>query len=386
MVRVARTIVATWVVMATAGLCAQHEPAKIRIPNVAKAASALEWDEKFASKEGWVGGDGAYSVVLGPKRVLWLFGDSILGTVKDGKRTGAVMVNNTLAVQTGRGKDAEIRFIAGKTKDEKPAAIFIPQDGNGWFWVQAGVRVGERLVVFLPQIEKTGDGGAFGFKHIGQWLAVVENPDDQPEKWQIKQKKLPFAEFKPDRERSWGSALLADSDFLYVYGFDEARGKGAGKRKMTVARVPAMKLDDLGAWQFRTTDGWSDKPADSAPLAEGLSTEFSVSRMPGGKGLVAVYTENGLGDRIVGRFANAPEGPWSEPVLLYQCPEMAKDKGVFSYSAKAHPWAAADDELIISYCVNTWEFARLFNEEKVYRPKFVRVQLDRSLRGDKQPD
>ena len=88
-----------------------------------------------------------------------------------------------------------------------------------------------------------------------------------------------------------------------------------------------------------------------------------------------MYTEKGLGDRVVGRFANAPEGPWSEAVLLYKCPEMVKDKGVFCYVAKARPWAAADKELVISYCVNTWDFSRLFREEEVYRPKFVRVQL-----------
>jgi hypothetical protein len=96
--------------------------------------------------------------------------------------------------------------------------------------------------------------------------------------------------------------------------------------------------------------------------------------LPGGKGYVLVYTENGLGDRVLGRFSNAPEGPWSAPVLLYKCPEMGKDKGVFSYAGKAHPWAAKD-ELLISYCVNTWEFARLFREEGVYRPLFVRVRL-----------
>src|SRR5262249_2295869 len=68
-------------------------------------------------------------------------------------------------------------------------------------------------------------------------------------------------------------------------------------------------------------------------------------------------------------------GPWSAPVLLYRCPEMGKDKGVFSYAAKAHPWAAAGNELVVSYCVNTWEFARLFRDDKVYRRKFVRVEL-----------
>jgi Domain of unknown function (DUF4185) len=370
-----RVVVAAWAVAAASVPSGRTEPASPDIPTVVKAEAAPEWDAKFAGKEGWIGGDGAYSVVLGPKCVLWLFGDSLLGTAKDGKRAGAVMVNNTVAVQAGLEKDAAIRFVAGKGKDDKPAAIFSPADGKGWFWVQAAVRVGDRLFVFLPQIEKTKDGGAFGFKQVGQWLAVVENPDDDPEKWRVKQQKLPFTEFGTNRQRSWGSALLADGDCLYVYGYDEERAKAVSQRKLTVARVSAEKLGDWAAWRFRTSDGWSEKPADAAPLADGLATEFSVGRTPGGKGYVAVYTEKGLGDRVVGRFANAPEGPWSDAVLLYKCPEMAKDKGVFCYAAKAHPWAAADKGLVISYCVNTWEFARLFREEEVYRPKFVRVQL-----------
>jgi hypothetical protein len=139
--------------------------------------------------------------------------------------------------------------------------------------------------------------------------------------------------------------------------------------------VPAEKSEDFAAWRFRTADGWGEKADGAAPLADGMANEFSVSQLPGGKGFVAVYTENGLSDRIVGRFADSPEGPWSAPVLLYRCPEMAKDAGVFAYAAKAHPWAAAGNELVVSYCVNAWKFGRLFEDEKVYRPRFVRVTL-----------
>jgi GNAT superfamily N-acetyltransferase len=226
-------------------------------------------------------------------------------------------------------------------------------------------------------MEKTKDSGPFAFKHVGQWLAVVENADDEPEKWRMKQHQLSFAECGSDRERSWGSAVMTEDEKVYIYGYEEHRGKGIGKRRLLVARAPAEKLDDFKAWQFRTSDSWSEKPTDAAPLADGLATEFSVSRVPGSKSYVAVYTENGLGDRIVGRFSKAPEGPWCDPVLLYTCPEMEKDKGVFSYGAKAHPWAVTGNELVVSYCVNTWEFARLFQEEEVYRPKFVRIELAR---------
>lgn len=344
------------------------------VPAVLKAEPLPVWNAKFAGKKGWIGGDGAYSVVLSERRILWLFGDTLLGEVKKGGRAGAAMVNNTIGVQTGRGDDAVLRFVSGTNQEGKPAALWTPADGKGWFWPQAAVRIGKRLFLFLPQIEKTKEEGAFGFRHVGQWLAVVDNPDDEPKQWRMKQQKLPFALFEKQRARSWGSALLRVDGQVYIYGYEE-REKQLGGRRLVAARVAAEKLDDLTAWRFRSADGWSEKPADSAPLADGLATEFSVSRLPNRKQYAMVYTENGLSDRIVARFADAPAGPWSAPLLVYKCPEMAKDKGVFCYAAKAHGWAAENDDLFVSYCTNTWDFAGLFRDANAYRPKCVRITL-----------
>jgi hypothetical protein len=350
-------------------------PPEMDVPRVGKVTPLPEWEAKFAGKEGWIGGDGVYSAVLGPKRVLWLFGDTLLGTVKEGKRTGAVMVNNTLALQDGPGKEAAINFVAGKGKDDKATAFFKPTEGEGWFWPLGAARDGERLFVFLARIVKGNESGPFGFKHSGQDLAVVTNPDEEPPAWRVKQHKIPFAEFGADGARSWGSAVLIEGQYAYIYGYEE-RGKGFNRRRLIVARAPAGKLDDFPSWRFRTADGWSEKAADAVPLADALGTEFSVSKVPGGKGYVLVTTENALGPKIMGRFAPSPEGPWSPAVLLYTCPEMAADKGVFCYAAKAHPWAATGNELVVSYCVNAWEFGRLFRDETVYRPKFVRIELE----------
>ncbi len=349
------------------------EPAFAQVPTVLNAQPALDWEAKFQGKSGWIGGDGVASAEIGSGRLLWLFGDTILGTVKNGGRPGATMVNNTLGIQDTN--DAAIRFLNGKKADGKPAAFFLPADGKGWFWPLSARRVGDRLFIFLSQIDKSPNPGVFGFKGIGVWLVVVENPDAEPEKWRVQQNQVPFTEFAKGRERSWGSSLLLDGKDLYVFGYDEERGQGFLKRKLILARMPAEKVADFNSWRFYTPTGWSDKSADVAKLADNMGTEFSVTPLPGGKGFVAVTTENGLSDRVMGRFASAPEGPWSAAVLLYKCPEMGKDKGVFSYAAKAHPWAAKGNELLISYCVNTWEFARLFRDEAEYRPKFVRVQV-----------
>ena len=79
--------------------------------------------------------------------------------------------------------------------------------------------------------------------------------------------------------------------------------------------------------------------------------------------------------RIVGRFADAPQGPWSEPVLLYTSPEMKADRKLFSYAGKAHPQLSGENELVVSYCVNSFDFARVVNDPTLYWPRFVRVTL-----------
>src|SRR5512135_69971 len=41
------------------------------------------YESLFQRTSGWTGGDGAYSAALGNDRFLWLFGDSLIGEVKD---------------------------------------------------------------------------------------------------------------------------------------------------------------------------------------------------------------------------------------------------------------------------------------------------------------
>jgi hypothetical protein len=100
-----------------------------------------------------------------------------------------------------------------------------------------------------------------------------------------------------------------------------------------------------------------------------------VSYLPDLKRYALVYTENGLGERVVARFATSPDGPWGGPVLLYTCPEMKKDKKVFTYAGKAHPHLAGANELVISYATNSFDLGPVINNAELYWPTFVRVRL-----------
>jgi hypothetical protein len=356
-------------------MCVGAPPELPAPPAVAKAEPDAKLTAKFRRTDGWVGGDGAFSVPLSDKRAVWLFSDSWVGTVRDGKRKDVSMVNNTVGVQEGRGPDAKLTFFVQKADDGKPAAIFAPPDGKGWFWQFAGHHADGKLHVFLPRFEKSGAGGAFGFKAIDMWLGTVSNPDAEPTKWKTEYKKVPFADFGGERKRSFGSAVLTDGDHAYVYGYEERPTRFGPMRDLLVARVAKDKLADFDSWRFFADGEWKKDVRDATSQAGGLGAEFSVSYIPGLKRYALVYTERGLSDRIVANFAASPEGPWSKPVLLYTCPEMKKDKGVFTYAGKAHGHLAGEKELVISYATNAYELAPVINNADLYWPNFVRVVL-----------
>jgi hypothetical protein len=344
-------------------------------PAVVKAEPDAALNAKFRQTDGWIGADGAFSVRISDKRTLWLFSDTWVGSVRDGKRKPETMVNNSVGVQEGNGPDAKVSFHVQKGDKGKPVAIFTPPDGKGWFWLFAGHFADSKLHVFLPRFEKTDAGGAFGFKAIDVWLGTVSNPDAEPAKWKVEYKKVPFAEFAEKRKVSFGTSVLTGGDHAYVYGYEQTPGKPFPTRKLLIARVPKDKLADFDSWRFLSKGEWRKDAKDATAGPDRLGAEFSVSYVPGLKKYALVTTEGGLSDKIVGRFATAPEGPWSEPVLLYTCPEMKKDKKVFSYAGKAHPHLAGDNELVVSYAVNSFELAPVINNAELYWPTFVRVQL-----------
>ncbi len=371
--RTALPVPAAPVVVATAPAVPDEPTPPLPAPTEAKAAPEL--DALFQRKDDWIGGDGVYSVALTPERTLWLFSDTWVGRVRDGKRLDAKLVNNSVAFQAGRGPDAKMTFVVRKGDDGKPAALIVPADKHGWYWPQAAVVVNDRLYAFMAQMDKTGEGGAFGFRSLGRQLAVVANPHDAPADWRVEQLPLPCTEIGPKRLRTFGSAALRDGAYLYVYGIDEDVKPLGSAKHLIVARVPVGEVADVAAWRFYHDGDWQTDFRKGDRLADGFANEYSVSYLPGKRCFVAVYTQDGLSPRIVARTAPRPWGPWSAPTLLYECPEMAKDKRVFSYAAKAHPMLAADDELVVSYVVNAYDFWLPLKDAQFYWPRFVRVKF-----------
>ncbi len=329
------------------------------------------YDAAFERPSGWTGGDGAHTVALDRGRVLWLFGDTFIGRVQDGRRVGSQLVNNSVAVQSGAlPSDASLHFVLRTLPDGRPLAFLQPADGVGWLWPYHGVRTSEGLFLFLLQIERAEGPAGFGFKLVSTWLGKVANPDEAPEAWAVTQQKIPWG--RPGRV--FGSAVLARGDDCYVYGTVDAVVEGRVRKRVIVARVPADRLEDFGSWRFFAGGGWTADADRAEAVCEDVAGEFSVSYQPALDRYVLVYTEGGLSEHIALRFARRPQGPWGEPVRVYRCPEADWGPRIFCYAGKGHPEIGdGPQELIVTYVANATDLALLEADARLYRPRFVKI-------------
>lgn len=354
-------------------LCAD-EPAPVPF-QFGPAEPLTTLNQHFQRTDGWIGGDGCYSVRLDSERLLWLFSDTLVGQVRGGQRHDFTLVNNSAAIQSGPVDQPKFEFYVATTALGVPTAWVRPDMGQGFFWLQAAYQQEQQLFLFLTQVEKTSGEGAFGFRLADQSLGIVTDLASPPDRWQFKQVRVPFVEFTPGLQRAFGTALCIDGEFVYAYGFSMASGGGWGGRGLLIARAPAGALADFSSWRFYDGQHWHENIDSVQPLFLGFATEASVSRLPNSTHFVIVYSESGLSPNILARTAPHAWGPWSPPVQIYHCPDAELDPKVFCYAAKAHAELAQGQELIVSYCTNSNDFGHVARSPGVYLPRFIRVPI-----------
>ena len=336
------------------------------------------YDAAFARQSGWTGGDGAYSIALADEKILWLFGDTWVGEVQDGRHVHAELINNSIGIQSGRCvSQAMIHFVYRQTDNGKASAFIRPDDRQGWLWPYHGALDREGLFLFLVQIARLQGGPIASYAVTGNWLARIDNPEDSPRHWHIDQQKIPWSQFSVSGDTIFGSTVLKYKGFDYIFGTTEDIEDGFHHKYMIVARVPSGRLAEFSQWRFFSNGTWSADVSKAARLCENMANEYSVSYLESLGKYIVVYSGQGASETISARLAPEPHGPWSEPIDLFHCPEEGWDAKIFCYAAKAHPnLASAPDELIITYVTNSNDFDLIKNDARLYRPRFIRVRLN----------
>lgn len=339
--------------------------APVHVRAAEPALTAAELTEMFRaygdSGEGWTGGDGAYSVPLPDGRIAWLFSDTFLGPVnEDGSRpSGTPFIHNSIVVQDG----TSLTTIVDDT-ETRPVDAISPQPPGGYYWMGDGTVEGDVLRVFVYRFVAAPI--PFGFQQVATDLATLSLPDLEL----VSIEHLPFG-FIPAAGAgpvTYGNAIMEHGAYTYVYGVEDLHVE----KYLHLARAAAGSV--AGPWEFWTGSAWSTNPLSSARLLEGLSNEPSVMQVGDRYVLVAQ-----VGARVMTSVAEAPEGPWPAAHEIAVTPEATGT--TFTYNAKAHPQFSTDDSMLVSYNVNTTNFAALYQDVTIYRPRFVSLPMPGRMVG-----
>jgi hypothetical protein len=320
---------------------------------------------RFPYKDGWYGGDGAYSVKLDEKRTLWLFGDTFVSDEnnRQDRVEMDVVLGTTLAISTcSENGPFEIRYYL-KKRDGK----FISSFGeNEWLWPQDPFIVNRTLYIPLLVVEARPEiEGPFKFRISGHRIAKVTNYEEtNPDKWIVGY--IDLTPKIPEGVIAFATTSVVHKNYIYFYPLFYSSNNNPVVYGNILARIHTDKLDDPAKYiEYFTGGGIWEKglnPAQVKIVIDAGVSELSVRYHPDDKKWIAVYMSVGNnGDKLLFQAADKPEGPWSEPKALIESipevdPKSTKyDKNNFCYAGKEHMEFMRGNDLIVTYVCNSFE-------------------------------
>jgi hypothetical protein len=354
----------------------------------------------FAYQDGWLGGDGAYSVPLPAGRTLWLFGDTFVGSAGQRDRVSSHFVHNSIGIsECDADGTFRIRYHWGRGADGEPRA-FLERDEGGWWWLQGGFVHDGRLFLALLGVEEATAHGplTLPFRVTGTALAEIREPRGDPLGWKPRIRPLSHgAEVLPV------AALVVQGAHLHLFAFLDRDDDRAPRilARLPLASLDAESVDLSAALETWSGDSWLPglSPREARILMEDDATEMSVRFHPSLGQWLALYNyprvagsfpETRPSDAVYARTSPRLEGPWSEPRLVFRIPELAPgrsppaDPNLGCYAAKEQPQFSQTGNVTFTYVCNLFTgrgqdpFAvlrRLQLQMDVYRPVAASVTV-----------
>ena len=273
----------------------------------------------------WAASDGSIPVALPDGRVLWMFGDTIVGRVQaDGSiADGWKMIREQLRRAERRVPDAD----DGRRTGSRTESIANPAP-NEWFWPTAGVveNNGTQLRVFMLRLTFTSDPEPFNFTVIGVEAATYAFPTSHFSPSRIS--RSPPLMHRPMGKPSWLATMVTSTST----GLRRCRAAACCSIPAST-RSPGPRFGSEttpAAWEFAVVDPdtavvtWSHKATDATPMLfspsgsdPGTATINDAPRAPlevtpyRNGYLATAKTIDGFSDDVSTWFAPTPTGPWS---------------------------------------------------------------------------
>jgi hypothetical protein len=317
----------------------------------------------FPDRDGWYGGDGAYSILLDDERTLWLFGDTFVSD-REGRYNRVDMdlvLGTTLAISTcGKEGRFNIRYFLKKKEGR-----FISSFGDKqWMWPQDPFKVHDRLYIPFAVIEPAPEmEGPFKFRPSGHKIALIRNYHGKdPHDWSVEY--LDWSAAIPSGVAALAATSVVYGKEVYFYPFCIPSVSAPGVLGNILIRIPTDRLHDpaTAIEYYAKDDTWRKglDPAKAKIVLDAGVSELSVRYHESQKRWIAVYlSTNNKGDRLLYRSAERLEGPWSDPkILIADIPEVNPadpkyHKNNFCYAGKEHIQFAREGKLVTTYVCNS---------------------------------
>ena len=306
---------------------------------------------------GWIAGDATFSIALPEQKTLWLFGDSFIGAVKPDNSiaSGAKMIRNCAVLQDG---DSMTAFFGG-TFQNPTSFVSSSDDNSDWYWPEHGLIENDTLKIFFSEFVLASGPAGFNFKYKAVNLARFSFPDITL----VDFKKLPYYDINGV---CYGNSVLVENGYTYIYGRKE-NDTVYHISYPHIARVPEGNI--MAPWEFYNGSSWSTDPNETQKISPvAVSQEYGVFKL--NNKYIVINQEIWFSTKIYSYTSTLPQGPWNTKNLLYETPILFNN--AFTYNAFPHPQFNEDAKLLISYNSNG-NFADIFKNVEVYRPRFIRV-------------
>ncbi|MFG2004882.1 hypothetical protein ACGFNU_37620 [Spirillospora sp. NPDC048911] len=328
-------------------------------------------------KAQWSGGDGTIGVKLPDGRVSFAFSDTMRGPVTpEGFHPPfqTAMVPNSMVIASSSAANATL------------STVKVPNEGNNWNarplipstgadsdppqdrqkrWAGDGIVHQNQLVRFYTGTSFLAEG-CYSYSKPKNTVVAKFSLAAEPV---LQSTEIVYHQEGVANPIAWGTALLNDGGYTYIYGVQElwtgtAPNCTLNGRRLHIARVPTGQFS--GNWQTLT-------PTDGLALSGGLFSEFSVAKL----GSTYLLVTQNYGSGIVAYASSTPTGFGGTPTHLYSIPNY---KSVLpGYSGRMQPALTTSSEIVLSYNMLTSRVSQdgCLDENtldaSIYRPRFVRV-------------
>ena len=327
----------------------------------------------FRQTNQWCAGDVSTSVPLSDGRVLWFFGDSYINRFDPATGTLPCVFNVRNAVLVQNTNDLMHPQTLAHFGAEDQSFFRPPDAGNTnfWpcFWPDNGFQNGNTIYVHLAEIDKTPEGGMWGFKNIGQSLVEMSFPDLKVTRY-VKLPSFNGIQF------SCGFVTDDQSGFTYVFG-DKHRGIGC---TIYVARFQTTNPETN--WTFWDGKSWSDNVTNVAIIGQGASVSVKVCKVKNKYLLVttAFSVACDQGRDIFVMSSDRPTGPFTRRQKIFSVDDVVDGHYPFFYCAVPHPEFIDTNGILITYSINGYApcLPTCVNDRMnpdYYRPRAIRLPL-----------